>query len=105
MLTVIANSPGEPTPACSKFAAEGLTALIDFTGRLREHELLVRVLSVDADGAIIQSHRCNGGRFVQLVLGADTVPAGQAHLDRNIKFVALTTQGSVSGSLAVRVYP
>ena len=105
MLTVIANAPGQPAPSCSKVAAEQLCVWIDFTTLMREHELLERVAQLDPDGAMIEKTRCNQGLFVQLDLGPDTVPAGQPHLDRLITFCVKTTQGSVSGALAVRVFP
>ena len=105
MFKLTANAFGQPAPSCSKFAAESICVLIDFTGRMREHELLVKVVALDPNGALIECNRCNQGLFVQLDIGADAIPAGQPFIDRSITFTVKTTRGTVSGALSVRVHP
>lgn len=105
MLKLTASAPGQPAPSCPKLAAEHICVCIDFTGLMREHERPVRVISLDPGGALIEFNRVNSDGCVQFDIGPDTIPVGQPHLDRNIKFSVKTTQGTVSGALSVRVFP
>lgn len=105
MTIVAAASAGQTLPVINKFAGQQLRVMLDFSAIMKPFELPVKVISLNPGGALIEQNRVNSDCCVQLDIGIDTIPGGQPYIDRNITMVVQTTQGTVYGAFAVRVYP
>lgn len=108
MITVAANTPGQPAPIVIKEAGQKLSVLIDFKGRLREDhfEKLVKIIALQLDGANIERSRCNSGQFVQLDFGVEEFAAGKPYIMRKIELtLEVCPEGELSASIMLQVFP
>lgn len=96
MITLLA---GAPAPTLSKAPAAYAEVLLDLQDLLTlPHEAAVRIVGLDTAGADVRKSRCNGGRYVQLDFGPDSIVAPV----RTLTIDVLTTERTLRTTLRMQ---
>ena len=99
----IATAIGKPLARLDKRALDARPYVIDCAPLLRQHELLVSA-EVASRGLVIGRVRAvNGGRFLEVHIGAADQQAGKLPANHVLRLVATTNLGALEVAVAVRV--
>lgn len=103
-LEIKATQAGQEQELAQKRASEERPFSIDCTDLLREYELIVKVLSVSANGLTTGAAQTRTGTDLEVILGGGSVPSNLPSKDFKVLVTAQTTQGTLAVSFGVRVY-
>lgn len=104
-MEAVANPAGQPLARVEKRLADDRPCQIDCTKLLAEHELLVKVLSVDSDELPVGGARTRNGKLLVVHLASGgVVPSRPGYRDYPVGATVQTTQGVLRVAFEVRVH-